>query len=38
MPFFNKSFDYATDLNENFVETENYLTRLAKARRNYLPS
>jgi hypothetical protein len=37
MPYFNKSLDFNAGPNEAFTETENYFTRLARARRNYLP-
>jgi hypothetical protein len=38
MPYFNKSFDFAAYGSESISETENYLLRLSRARRNYLPN
>ena len=38
MPYFNKSFDFNSQINEALTETENYVIRLTKARRNYLPN
>lgn len=36
MPYFNKFFDYTGGQNEILNETESYLTRISKARKNYL--
>lgn len=38
MPYFNKSFDFAGHAGEAVSETENYLLRLSRARKNYLPN
>jgi hypothetical protein len=38
MPYFNKSFDFAASAGEAVSETENYLLRLSRARKNYLPN
>jgi hypothetical protein len=38
MPFFNKNFDFNSESNNLFVDTENYFIRIARARKNYLPS
>lgn len=38
MPYFNKNFEFNTQIGENFTEAETYLLRIAKARRNYLPN
>jgi hypothetical protein len=38
MPYFNKNFEFSTQLGENFTENETYLLRIARARRNYLPN
>lgn len=38
VPYFNKSFEYTTQKNDVLNESENYLNRLTKARKNYLPS
>lgn len=38
VPYFSKNFEFNTSYNENFNETENYLTRISKARKNYLPN
>lgn len=38
VPYFNKSFEYSTQKNDVINESENYLNRLVKARKNYLPS
>jgi hypothetical protein len=37
-PHFNKNFDFTGIINEELVETENYFVRIARARRNYLPT
>lgn len=36
MPYFNKNFEFNTANNENLIETETYLTRISKARKNYI--
>lgn len=38
VPFFNKNFDFNSESNSQFVDTENYFIRIARARKNYLPS
>ncbi len=38
VPFFNKNFDFNSESNNLFVDTENYFIRIARARKNYLPS
>lgn len=38
VPYFNKNFEYSTQKNDVINESENYLNRLIKARKNYLPS
>jgi len=36
LPYFNKIFEFSNSKNDVLNETENYLTRLLKARKNYL--
>lgn len=36
MPYFNKAFEYSSNVNEILNETENYFIRLARSRKNYL--
>jgi len=38
VPFYKKHFDFNLDGNETLSETENYFSRLAYARKNYLPT
>lgn len=38
VPFFNKNFDFNSESNNLFVDSENYFIRIARARKNYLPS
>ena len=38
VPYFNKSFEYSTQKNDVLNDSENYLNRLSKARKNYMPS
>ena len=38
MPYFSKNFEFSGANNENLNETETYLIRIAKARKNYLPN
>lgn len=38
MPYFVKNFDFNSSSNEMLNETETYLLRLSRARRNYLPN
>ena len=37
VPYLKKPFDYNVESNDNLNEVETYLTRLSKARKNYLP-
>jgi hypothetical protein len=36
LPFSNKNFEYSTNIGDELSESETYLTKLAKARKNYL--
>lgn len=36
VPYFSKNFEYATDTTKDFRDTETYLLRLSKARKNYM--
>ena len=36
VPYTNKSFEYSTKVSDNIAESENYLNRLSRARKNYL--
>jgi len=38
MPYFSKNFEFSAVNGENLNETENYLTRISRARKNYLPN
>lgn len=38
MPYFSKNFEFSPINGEVLNETENYLTRISRARRNYLPN
>lgn len=38
MPHFNRFFNFTSNQNETLNETESYLLRLSKARKNYLPN
>lgn len=38
MPYFNKNFEFNSQVGENLIETETYFLRIAKARKNYLPN
>jgi heme/copper-type cytochrome/quinol oxidase subunit 2 len=38
VPFYKKHFDFNLDSNDTLSETENYFSRLAYARKNYLPT
>lgn len=38
VPYFSKNFEFNASSNDAFGETETYLTRIAKARKNYLPN
>jgi hypothetical protein len=35
LPYSNKSFEYSTSLGDDLNESETYLTKLGKARKNY---
>ena len=36
LPYLNKSFEYTSQAGESLRESETYLLRLAKARKNYM--
>jgi hypothetical protein len=36
LPFSTKNFEYATNIGDELSESETYLTKLAKARKNYM--
>jgi heme/copper-type cytochrome/quinol oxidase subunit 2 len=38
MPYFNRGFNFSAATNILFTESENYFTRISRARRNYLPT
>lgn len=38
MPYFSKNFEFNTSGNEMLNESETYLTRISRARKNYLPN
>lgn len=38
MPYFSRRFSFSPLTNSNFTESENYFTRISRARRNYLPT
>jgi heme/copper-type cytochrome/quinol oxidase subunit 2 len=38
MPYFNKSFEFNSTSNDNYIESETYLSRLSQIRRNYMPN
>jgi len=38
MPYFNKNFEFNTQIGEILTESETYFLRIAKARKNYLPN
>lgn len=38
MPYFSKNFEFSTNSSESLNESENYLTRISRARKNYLPN
>jgi hypothetical protein len=38
MPYFSKNFEFSTLGSESLNESETYLLRIARARRNYLPN
>jgi hypothetical protein len=38
LPYFSKTFEYSSQLMEEMVDSENYLTKLSRARKNYMPN
>jgi hypothetical protein len=38
LPYFSKTFEYSTQLAEELNDSENYLTKLSRARQNYMPN
>jgi hypothetical protein len=38
LPYFTKNFEYSTQLGEDLNDSENYLTKLSRARKNYMPN
>jgi heme/copper-type cytochrome/quinol oxidase subunit 2 len=38
VPYFNKSYEYDTQKGDELNESENYINRLARARKNYMPN
>jgi hypothetical protein len=38
MPYFSKNFEFGYTISEVLNETETYLLRLTRARKNYLPN
>jgi len=38
MPYFSKNFEFSMNNGESLNEAENYLTRISRARRNYMPN
>jgi hypothetical protein len=38
LPYFSKSFEYSTQLSEDLNDSENYLVKLSRARKNYMPN
>lgn len=38
MPYFSKTFEFSAPVNDSLTESETYLLRLSRARRNYLPN
>ena len=38
IPYLRKPFDFNTNTGDQFQETEAYLTRISRSRRNYLPN
>jgi hypothetical protein len=38
VPYFNKVFEYSTQLGEELNDAENYLVKLSKSRKNYMPN
>jgi hypothetical protein len=38
LPYFSKKFEYASSLGDELNDSENYLTKIARARKNYMPN
>jgi len=38
LPYFSKKFEYSTNLGEELNDSENYLTKVSRARKNYMPN
>jgi hypothetical protein len=38
LPYLSKTFEYSTQLGDELNDSENYLTKLARARKNYMPN
>jgi heme/copper-type cytochrome/quinol oxidase subunit 2 len=38
LPYFTKTFEYSTQLGDELNDSENYLTKLSRARKNYMPN
>jgi hypothetical protein len=38
LPYFTKTFEYATQMGDELNESENYLTKISRARKNYMPN
>lgn len=38
LPYFSKTFEHSTQSGEELNDSENYLTKLSRARKNYMPN
>jgi hypothetical protein len=38
LPYFSKTFDYSTQMGDELNDSENYLTKLSRARKNHMPN
>ena len=38
LPYFSKTFEYSTSLGDELNDSENYLTKLSRARKNSMPN
>jgi heme/copper-type cytochrome/quinol oxidase subunit 2 len=38
LPYFSKKFEYSSNLGEELNDSENYLTKISRARKNYMPN
>lgn len=38
LPYFSKKFEYSSGLGDELNDSENYLTKISRARKNYMPS